>query len=113
MAKLISLNRYGQIAIGAAASTFPFVYHQLTERMSFGPEVAHSLLLNLSLELELISVDGAIVAASFANPIEDLEDAVQYACAEAYDAKLILTRDVEGFENMPIPSISPAMLLAG
>lgn len=112
MAKLLALNRHGQIVVAAAASTFPFVYYQLTERLSFGFEVANSLLLNLSLELELIPVDGAIVAASFANPIEDLEDAVQYACAEAFGAQIILTRDAAGFEGMPIPSTSPAALLA-
>ena len=111
MAKVLTLNRYGHLTIGVAASTFPFAYHQLTERLGFPSPIANRILGGFAGEVSILPVDGAVLSDAFANPIDDLEDAVQYACASSFGAQLILTRDVTGFERGTIPAAAPAEVL--
>lgn len=112
VAKLMLIREHSALRIGVAASTIPFAYQQLTEKLDVAPRVATGLLERLASSLDILPVDERTLDVAFANPIEDLEDAVQYACAEAYGAQLVLTRDVTGFGGMPIPSTSPAELLS-
>ena len=113
MVKVLTLARYDHLTIGVAASIFPFLYYQLTERLRFSATIANRILGGLTREVEVLAVDGDVVAAALSNPIEDLEDAVQYACATAFGAELILTRDRLGFIDLPIPSISPLAFISG
>ena len=111
MVKVLTLARYDHLTIGVAASILPFLYYQLTERLRFSATIANRILGGLTREVELLA--GDVVAAALSNPIEDLEDAVQYACATAFGAELILTRDRLGFIDLPIPSISPLAFISG
>jgi len=38
---------------------------------------------------------------------DDLEDRLQYECAQYINAEYIITRNINDFTNSPIPAISP------
>ena len=42
---------------------------------------------------------------------DDIEDAMQYACAEEHNCDLILTRDIKDFKNSRIPCMTPMEFL--
>jgi predicted nucleic acid-binding protein len=44
-------------------------------------------------------------------PMPDLEDALQAACAQAWGADHIITRNLRDYRNAPIPALSPAQFI--
>jgi hypothetical protein len=44
--------------------------------------------------------------------MNDFEDAIQAAAAQAAHLDVVITRDVSGFKNSPVPALSPAAFLA-
>ncbi|MCR5060961.1 MAG: PIN domain-containing protein [Saccharofermentans sp.] len=45
------------------------------------------------------------------NSIKDLEDALQYVCAEEMNVDYIVTRDLKGYSGMPIKTVTAEQLL--
>ena len=61
---------------------------------------------------EILVVDEMLIREAMALPIDDVEDAVQVACAVRGGLDVIVTRDARGFALSPIPALTPAALLA-
>jgi len=61
------------------------------------------------LEVAPVGTREARQATSF--PMKDFEDALQAACALAFDALYIVTRNLAHFRKSPIPALSPAQFL--
>ena len=57
-------------------------------------------------------VDEAVIQRAIVLSLEDFEDAVTAAAAEATGCEAILTRDAAGFADSPVPGIEPALWLA-
>lgn len=57
-------------------------------------------------------VDGTTIQRALVLPLEDFEDAVTAAAAEAAGCEAILTRDASGFSGSPLPGVDPAFWLA-
>lgn len=55
----------------------------------------------------ILSVDRNTVATALAMSGNDFEDNVQIACAQFAGLGLIVTRDVKGFRQSPIPVVDP------
>ena len=111
-AKLLSLAERNLVRLAASSLTFPFAYYVLTTHGKVSSADASAMLQYMAGVIDTVSVDGVTLSAAFASPIDDLEDAVQYACADACGARLIFTRDASGFVGLPIPSIDPKVWLA-
>lgn len=61
---------------------------------------------------DVISVDGAVLFDAAKMPGTDFEDNVSIQCAVLSGMDHIVTRDVSGFVQSPVPAVSPAELLA-
>ena len=48
-----------------------------------------------------------MIEQALALNFEDFEDAVQYACAVAYNVDANVTRDATGFTNSEVPVVLP------
>lgn len=57
-------------------------------------------------------VDEAVIQRAIVLSLEDFEDAVTAAAAEAAACEAILTRDAAGFSGSPVPGIEPKLWLA-
>lgn len=57
------------------------------------------------------SVNRTILESAFASDLADFEDAVQISCAVSQNLDAIVTRDIQGFSNSPIPTLSVHQLL--
>jgi hypothetical protein len=53
----------------------------------------------------------AAAHAAFALPMSDIEDALQVAAAQTFNADFIVTRNLTDFASSPIPPLSPAEFL--
>ena len=62
--------------------------------------------------LSVIPVDYTILRHASGMWGRDFEDNVQIACAIGFDVDFIVTRDVVGFADSPIPAVTPAVFLA-
>lgn len=61
--------------------------------------------------LEIVSIDGGILAQAFHSPMPDFEDNIQIYCAIACQADYIVTRNVGHFADSPVLAITPEDLL--
>lgn len=57
------------------------------------------------------SVNRTILESAFASDLADFEDAVQISCAVSQNLDAIVTRDIQGFSNSPIPTLAVHQLL--
>jgi predicted nucleic acid-binding protein len=62
-------------------------------------------------KMSIVGVDSAVIESAFMIPIDDLEDALQVACAARSGLDAIVTRDERGFFGSPVPVHSPAGFL--
>ncbi|MFM6356848.1 MAG: type II toxin-antitoxin system VapC family toxin [Planktothrix sp.] len=67
---------------------------------------------DLLLTLEVCAVNQDIVKTALALNLDDFEDAVQLACAMNENLEAIVTRDLQGFVNSPIPILTAGEVLA-
>ena len=60
-----------------------------------------------------VVITNVMIDKALANDkIADLEDALQYACAETVNADYIITRDKEGYSKMSIETVTAEQLMA-
>ena len=112
---LFGLAKQGRVQLYIAASTPAFSYYAIeqylrkTTRLTSTHRVeATYAAVNAVLKLTtLVTIDDALISAAIDSPIDDLEDAVQYVCAQRCNAAAIITRDNSGVEDLPIPALSP------
>jgi hypothetical protein len=57
---------------------------------------------------EICPIDKDILLRAMQLEIEDYEDAVQVTSALAVNIEVIITRDLDGYRNSPIRTVSPA-----
>lgn len=62
--------------------------------------------------LQVATVDHDVLRAALALPGRDFEDCVQMAAARRAGADYVVTRDRDGFAAGPVPTVTPAELLA-
>jgi predicted nucleic acid-binding protein len=81
-----------------------------------GPEAArraaHLIVEGLNICAVDSAVDSAVLYSALNLPMNDFEDAIQAAAAQAAHLDAVVTRDVKDFAHSPLPALSPAAFLA-
>lgn len=98
----------GEIQGFIAATTITNIYYIV--RRTVGSDVSKNAIVQVLNSLNICIVDREILEHSLAVDFRDFEDAVQYACAIAYNLDAIITRDLSGFVNSEISVVSPSEL---
>jgi predicted nucleic acid-binding protein len=98
----------GEIAGFIAATTVTNIYY-IVRKVS-GATVAPDAIAQILTDLSICPVDQEILSRALAYNFRDFEDAVQYACAVAYNLDMIVTCDASGFVNSSVLVISPREL---
>ena len=93
-----------------AAITIPTVAYVL-KKMS--PQERKALLAKLLEGLDILSSKASHVESALKGGFNDIEDAMQYACALENKCDLIITRDVHDYAPSRIPIMSPSQFLSG
>lgn len=104
-ARLIELHRRGQIEVACAALTFPHAYYWMKKRQIEQGE-SIDILSRLLQAVIILPATADRIGGALANPLPDLEDAVQYELAAYWQADGIVTRDRKDFRGLPIPARS-------
>lgn len=76
-----------------------------------GKAEAKKVVQDLCALFTLAPVDAPVIQRAMVLPLDDFEDAVTAATAEASRCEAILTRDGSGFRGSPVPAIEPALWL--
>lgn len=106
--KLFERIDTGEVEGFITATTITNIYYIV--RKVAGKVVAQDAIAQILLDLNICAVNLEILEQALALNFEDFEDAVQYACALAYNVDAIVTRDISGFVNSNIPVVLPAEL---
>ena len=61
--------------------------------------------------LHIVSVSNPDLMFALALPLNDFEDAMQCAAAMACNADVIVSRNVKDYQNLPIRTVTPELLL--
>ncbi len=77
-----------------------------------GKAEARKVVQDLCALFTIAPVDQAMIQRAMVLPLDDFEDAVTAAAAEAAGCAAILTRDAAGFTGSPIPGMDPTLWLA-
>jgi len=109
-AVLFNAVEAGQIEGFMSATTVTDV-HYLVRRQTQSLETAIDAVTRLLALMEIAAVDREGLEQAIALKFTDFEDAVQVACAMRLGLNAIVTRDVDGFTNSPIPVPSPEDLI--
>jgi predicted nucleic acid-binding protein len=84
--------------------------HYLVGRQTKSAETAMTAVQQLLALMEICAVDRETLERAVSLRLADFEDAIQIACAIGLSLDAIVTRDVNGFANSPVPVLSPATL---
>ena len=76
-----------------------------------GDATARDFILNLVRYVDVVRTDTEDVRYAVGLPMRDFEDAMQVAAARACGARAIVTRNLRGYRNSPIPVMSPQQFL--
>ncbi len=107
---LLQAIESGEIEGCLAATTVTDIFY--ISRKSKGAIDTKKYISRLLTFMQICKVDLAILQAAVASELSDLEDAVQLACALAYDVDAIVTRNFAGFVDSPVPIKSAGEVLA-
>ena len=99
----------GQVIAFLSTTTITDLYYIAGRQV--GRDEAHRVVERCLREFGLIVVTRAVLEAALVSPGSDFEDNVQIACAVSASLDLIITRDVAGFRQSPIPAIEPAAIV--
>ena len=95
----------------AAAHSYTNAFYVL--RKYFTPEERREMLTCMMKIVPVVSIWQSIMEAAIQNDgFSDMEDSLQYECARAVGAELIITRNEKDFINSDIPVMTPARFLA-
>ncbi len=103
-------NRAGRFE-GYVCAVTPVTVFYITERQH-STDYAFELLRSLMESFRIAPVDGVILKAAMKLPMKDFEDAVQVVSGQAQNVDVIVSRDLKGFANAPIPALTPAEFVA-
>jgi predicted nucleic acid-binding protein len=93
-----------------AAHTVTTLFYLMARHSS--PTAARVQIGDLLSILDVAAVDQAVLQAALTLPAADFEDCVQMAAARRSGADYVVTRDRAGFAAGPVPTLTPAELLA-
>jgi predicted nucleic acid-binding protein len=108
--KLIQLAVQGKLEAFMGAGAVTDVYY-IISRSLHDAEKAKEKIIGLTALVGLCDTTTGDINAALTFPIDDFEDAVVTATARRERADYIVTRNGEDFENSPVPSINPTLLL--
>jgi len=77
-----------------------------------GAERARRVMNDLVIVPSIATVDGPVLRRALALEWPDFEDAVCAAAAEAASCDLLVTRDLAGFKDSPVPVVDPVTALS-
>jgi len=93
-----------------AATSLKDVYYVLTKVA--GEPAARQAVTALVQTTTVMTIDAATCNDALSNNEPDFEDGLVRACADAYTADWIVTRDQAAFAGASVPKTDPAVLLA-
>ena len=96
---ILSGGEYGNFKLCASILTFANIAYILRKLPK--EEMINSLR-ELSKIIKVLKMDERQLKASLDNPFADLEDTLQYQCANAAGADLIVTNNIKHFAHYPI-----------
>jgi len=108
--KILSSVETKKIQGFVSAASFPTLYYLL--RREIGSDDAREYLMVISELLSIVAVDKAVLGRAMVSDLDDYEDAIQMASAEACRADFIVTRDAKGYKRSAIKAITPSTYLA-
>jgi len=79
-------------------------------RRERGREMADRVLQSLLKRFAVAPVDHHALSTALERQVRDFEDGVQAAVAESAGCSLLVTRDLAGFRDQPIPAATPIEL---
>jgi predicted nucleic acid-binding protein len=105
--RLCAAHEYkGYVAAHSFTNIFYILRHKYTSKQR------KNLLLDLCGFVEVIGIDKQKILKSLNDEtFDDIEDYLQYDCADDISADYIVTRDPGGFVNSKIPTVSPKEFL--
>ena len=103
-------HRENRIEACITATTLTDVFY--VSRRQIGIDMAWRSIHACLDTLPIIPVDQAVLRNASALSGRDFEDNIQIVGAMAFDVDFIVTRDVSGFIDSPIPVVTPAVFLA-
>jgi predicted nucleic acid-binding protein len=108
--RLLEAAKTGKILSFVSASAITDIFYVC--RKVVGTTQARVAIETCLSTFKVIPVDEELLHQAVALPINDLEDALQVACAIRAKLDMIVTRDSSGFINSTVPIVSPSDLIA-
>ena len=93
-----------------SAASYPVLFYLLKKEI--GAQDALNYLRRLLKLLTVVAVGRKTLESAMEAAAVDFEDGIQLACAQACRAHYIITRDLSGYDESPIPALSPTEYLA-
>lgn len=103
----IEARRVEGFLSGHAVTTLAYLVGRSRGRVE-----ARKVVQDLCALFSIAPVDAAVLQRAMVLPLDDFEDAVTAAAAEAAGCEAILTRDASGFADAPVPGVEPQLWLA-
>jgi len=103
--EIFELNAQRKIRCYIASITPLNVFY--VARKSTSLEDRLRIIKQLLLQVEITAIGHEILLRAFDFGFSDYEDAVQYACAEAAGVEALVTRNVNDYENVKLPVLTP------
>jgi predicted nucleic acid-binding protein len=104
--KIISLCKSDEIQGCIASHSISNMFFIL--RKEYSSKERRILLLDLCLIFTVIDINKSKLINSLKNEdFTDFEDCLQMECAKEFDAKYIITRNIDDYKTSEIPSITP------
>jgi predicted nucleic acid-binding protein len=104
--KIIRFAELGEIRACVSASSITDIFYVIRKKLPIS--AARSAIENLLDLFEIISVDETDLRGALTLPIDDMEDALQAWCAEKTGADMLVTRNINDFNDIDIPVTTPA-----
>lgn len=100
----------GQVIGYVTATTLTDIFY-IARRHTRNPEQARQAVSETLTAMAICPIDRAVLESALNSGLADFEDAVQIFSAVAQGLDAIVTRDVRGFLNSPVPVLSVQDLL--
>ena len=107
--KVFQLAELGRIRAYVSASSMTDIFYVAKKKLT--TPVAREAIKKLLGLFSIVGVDGEDLQNALNIPIDDVEDALQAWCAKKTGADTLITRDIDGFQNIDIPVVPPAKFI--
>ena len=98
----------GRLHACIGASSLTDIYYII--RRSAGRDVARTSIERCLTELTILPVDRSVLQQAHTLGGDDFEDALQIAIADRDGLDALVTRDLDGFTQSPVPVLTPQQL---